>query len=238
MAYSSARILEALGTFAPVAWVRISANKNDFEGRLQIPYASWRFATPREGLAEVFRELVSRDPRRIAWTFDDSRRNWLLTPTRLLSDEGRANDSDYLDTAVRISRTDQRFCAEAAADMADIFESIHSRGKDSHERVLHMLHVLALDAQRQIDYARQMRATIGSLALRFHDALRSAPAASMTDESRNRLAAALSPVEEQLRRMTETGAPLWKESGVRTAPEWAALRERARKALIELGCEP
>ncbi|MFI0741550.1 hypothetical protein ACH4PU_26255 [Streptomyces sp. NPDC021100] len=150
-------------------------------------------------------------------------------------DAGGPDSSDFFDAAVHISRTDQQFCMEAAADMSDIFEIIDNHGKNCHERILHILHVLALDTQEQIDYSRQVRVKIDSLALLFHDALRSALATSMTDESQSRLAAVLPPVEDQLRRMMETEASLWTESGVRTAPEWAVLRARARETLIKLG---
>ncbi|GHF30455.1 hypothetical protein GCM10010359_35700 [Streptomyces morookaense] len=126
----SASILKALRSFGPIEWFKISVGRHPLEGYFQAPFVVWRFHQPPQGLRQVFEAAVSGTNISVKWTLDISRKNWLLTPSRLLVGTAETGSPGFSDVAASVALSDQPFCIAANADLEDIVSVLEEKAPD------------------------------------------------------------------------------------------------------------
>lgn len=84
----------------------------------------WRYASPRERVAQLIEETVRALPTQVEWTLDRTRRNWLLLPTRLLNEAQGLHNPAFAEVVHSVNVQDQEFCFRALSDFELIIESL------------------------------------------------------------------------------------------------------------------
>ncbi|MFI8824325.1 hypothetical protein [Streptomyces sp. NPDC053431] len=95
-------------------------------------FLAWRFAYPREEFKAVFEEVVRSAPQKTTWEFRPGKKNWLIVPVRLIEESGPGT-RDFNEAIASISRNDQAFCADTAADLEAILISLAEASNHSSE---------------------------------------------------------------------------------------------------------
>ncbi|MGC5542688.1 hypothetical protein OH733_27360 [Streptomyces griseus] len=113
---------QALSHFGRVVWFRSPVERNPNDGKLQVAFVGWRFAEPREDIREILDSIVQETTTKVEWEFR-SAKNWMIVPRRLILEAGPAA-SKFNEAMVAISQSDQRFCAESAADLEKILHRL------------------------------------------------------------------------------------------------------------------
>ncbi|MEV5531428.1 hypothetical protein [Streptomyces prunicolor] len=85
-------------------------------GYFQVPYMGWRYTSPREGIAQLVEDSVSKLPTQVEWSLDTTRRNWILLPTRILREAQGLADPAFSEVVDHINVHDQEFCLKALSD--------------------------------------------------------------------------------------------------------------------------
>ncbi|MEU0664689.1 hypothetical protein ABZ508_01150 [Streptomyces lavendulocolor] len=73
----------------------------------------------------IIERATRTTPTQVEWRIDTSRRNWLLTPSRLLGSSENPAASPGFDERVRVATQDQDFCIRALADLNAILRTLH-----------------------------------------------------------------------------------------------------------------
>lgn len=85
------------------------------------PLVVWRFAEPRPlEFAEMLHTILNADHREIDWVFDTTRRNWVLTPARVLVDKERPAFATEARAVDLLKREDPAFCRRSVSDFDQI----------------------------------------------------------------------------------------------------------------------
>jgi hypothetical protein len=116
--------MRALSRFGELAWFSLTAETHPVYGYSQVPYMGWRYASPREGVAQLVEEAIKELPTQVEWTLDRSRRNWLLLPSRILSEAQGLENPAFADAVHSINIHDQEFCFRALADIELIIQCL------------------------------------------------------------------------------------------------------------------
>ncbi|WP_158813307.1 hypothetical protein [Streptomyces rimosus] len=119
-------ILQGISTLGLLEWSKVSGGRNP-QGRLQVPYAAWRYHDRTEEKRDIIVAICSSSPKNVDWTFDTSRKNWLICPTRLIAEQ-QDSGMRFSEAAATIEASDQSFCMAAHADMANIVQDISDAG--------------------------------------------------------------------------------------------------------------
>ncbi|WP_150236930.1 hypothetical protein [Streptomyces albofaciens] len=123
---TSKEILQGVSTLGLLEWSKVSGGR-DSRGNLQVPYAAWRYHERTEKKREIIAAICTSPPKNIEWTFDTSRKNWLICPTRLITEQ-QVSGRRFSETAAAIEASDQSFCMAAHADMVSIVQNISDAG--------------------------------------------------------------------------------------------------------------
>ena len=115
------RARNALERFAPVFWMKSTAETNNITGLVQLPSLGWRFSEPHAELQEMFNSLVRDVPRNTDWSFTE-KKNSLILPSRLMPEAGPDGESGDLEGA--ITQNDQAFCIAASEDIELIIDAM------------------------------------------------------------------------------------------------------------------
>ncbi|MET9025576.1 hypothetical protein ABZW96_08110 [Nocardia sp. NPDC004168] len=109
-----------LKRYGDLEWYRHAGGIGD-GGTPSPPLVVWRFPEPQPArVAELLHEATLADNREIDWLFDTTRRNWVLTPSRLIVEKelhGLATEAQAGDLLVR---TDPEFCHRSVRDFERI----------------------------------------------------------------------------------------------------------------------
>ncbi|MFJ8668033.1 hypothetical protein [Streptomyces sp. NPDC093600] len=124
----SKRARQVLERFGQIVWFRSPTERHPFQGNLQVAFLGWRFAHPHDELKAVFEAAARSAPQKTEWTFR-SGKNWMILPVRLIEESGPGTQ-DFNEAMVSISKNDQGFCADTAADLESILGAL-ARAADS-----------------------------------------------------------------------------------------------------------
>ncbi|GAA2450526.1 hypothetical protein [Streptomyces lavendulocolor] len=116
---------DPLSRLGRLQWIRVSGERHPLYGHQQVPYLGWRFEDPRPEKLRIIERATRTTPTQVEWRIDTSRRNWLLTPSRLLGSSENPAASPGFDERVRVATQDQDFCIRALADLNAILRTLH-----------------------------------------------------------------------------------------------------------------
>ncbi|MPY50288.1 hypothetical protein [Streptomyces acidicola] len=116
--------MQVLSRFGELAWFSLPAETHPVYGYPQVPYMGWRYASPREGVAQLIEHSVSELQTQVEWTLDRTKRNWLLLPSRILSEAQGLDNPGFADVVHSINVHDQNFCFKALSDLELIIQSL------------------------------------------------------------------------------------------------------------------
>ncbi|MFF8193864.1 hypothetical protein ACF05L_24125 [Streptomyces bobili] len=116
MSTRSEQAINALKRFGELEWFKLPLEINPRYGYPQVPYMGWRFTAPEERVAELIEEVIKAPTTQVDWTFDRSRRNWVIVPTRILREAGGLADPAFSDVVHAVNTNDEDFCFQALAD--------------------------------------------------------------------------------------------------------------------------
>jgi hypothetical protein len=120
----SEQAIQALLRFGDLAWFSLPAETHPVHGYRQVPYMGFRYKSPREKVARLIEE-VTRDWRtEVAWTLDRTRRNWVLVPSRILSEAQGLDNPAFADVVHSVNVQDPQFCAKALSDLELIIQRL------------------------------------------------------------------------------------------------------------------
>ncbi|MGN9756186.1 hypothetical protein [Streptomyces sp. SD31] len=117
MSTRSSQAKRALSRFGELAWFSLPVETNPYYGYPQVPYLGWRYKSPQENVAELVEEAVREVRTQVDWTLDRTRRNWILLPSRILSEAHGLEDPEFSNVVHSINTQDQEFCFKALADL-------------------------------------------------------------------------------------------------------------------------
>ncbi|MGW5280015.1 hypothetical protein ACWERI_11205 [Streptomyces collinus] len=112
--------MQALRRFGELAWFKIPEEYNHVYGYHQVPYLGWRYAFPRNEIAQYIEDAVKGVPTRVEWELDRSRRNWILLPRRILREAQGVQGPAFAEVVHSVTIHDQEFCREAISDLEQI----------------------------------------------------------------------------------------------------------------------
>jgi len=124
MSRRSVQAMRALSRFGELAWFSLPAETHPLYGHPQVPYMGWRYTSPREGVAQLIEDAVKNLPTQVEWTLDRTRRNWVLLPSRLITEGHGLDDPAFTDGVHSINIEDQDFCLRAASDLSLIIQRL------------------------------------------------------------------------------------------------------------------
>lgn len=130
MSTRSTQSRQALSRFGELAWFSLTLDSHPVYGYLQVPYMGWRYANPREEVAQLIEDVVKTSPTQVEWTLDRTRRNWLLLPTRILHDAQGLENPAFADAVHSVSVEDQEFCSRALSDFELIIQRLQQAQED------------------------------------------------------------------------------------------------------------
>jgi hypothetical protein len=108
--------INALKRFGELEWFKLPLEINPRYGYAQVPYMGWRFTAPAEWVAELIEGAMKAPPTQVDWTFDRSRKNWVIVPTRILREAGGLADPAFSNVVHAVNTNDKDFCSRALAD--------------------------------------------------------------------------------------------------------------------------
>jgi hypothetical protein len=124
MSTRSMQARQVLSRFGELAWFSLTLESHPVHGYVQVTYMGWRYASPREGIAQLLEGVVQSLPTQVEWALDTSRKNWLLLPARVLHEAQGLENPDFADAVDSINVEDQDFCLKALSDFELIIHSL------------------------------------------------------------------------------------------------------------------
>ncbi|MFD3705236.1 hypothetical protein ACFWUP_19020 [Nocardia sp. NPDC058658] len=121
---NSEDFISRLKQFGDLEWYR-HAGGIGVDGTPIPPVIVWRFPAPQPTqLAELIRISVISNEREIDWLFDTTRRNWVLTPSRVISEKELHNLATEAQAVDLLSKTDPEFCEKSVRDFDRIIAAL------------------------------------------------------------------------------------------------------------------
>lgn len=114
--------MRTLARAGELAWFKSSAGTHPLYGYEQLPYLGMRYTDPKGGPATLIERAVNETPTRVEWTFQRTRANWLLAPSRLFDEMDEPGD--FQKVAHAITTNDQDFCTAALSDLDDMISRL------------------------------------------------------------------------------------------------------------------
>lgn len=109
--------MQALSRFGELAWFSLPVEINPYYGYPQVPRLGWRYKSPQVNVGQFIEEVVKEVHTQVDWTLDRTRRNWVLLPSRILSEAHGLEDPAFSNVVHSINTCDQEFCLKALADL-------------------------------------------------------------------------------------------------------------------------
>ncbi|MGW2098579.1 hypothetical protein ACWCPX_12885 [Streptomyces olivaceoviridis] len=116
--------MQALSRFGELTWFKLPTEYNNVYGYYQVPYLGWRYACPRDDIAQYIEDAVSEVPTQVEWGLDRTRRNWVLLPSRIWREAHGLEDPAFSDVVHSINTQDQEFCLMALSDLELIVQHL------------------------------------------------------------------------------------------------------------------
>ncbi|MEW2255055.1 hypothetical protein [Streptomyces sp. NPDC047869] len=114
--------IKALSRFGELAWFKLPAEYNDEYGYHQVAYMGWCYKAPQEGVDQFIEDAVKGIPTQLEWVLDQTRRNRILLPNRVLFEAGGLENPAFADVVHRMNTQDQEFCIKSISDVALIIQ--------------------------------------------------------------------------------------------------------------------
>ncbi|CAM5499074.1 hypothetical protein SALBM311S_03422 [Streptomyces alboniger] len=124
MSTRSMKSKQSLTRFGELVWFGLTLESNLVHGYLQVPSMEWRYASPREEVAQLIENVVKMSPTQVEWTLDRTRRNWVLLPTRIWQETQGLNNPAFADAVHSVNVEDQQFCSRALSDFELIIQRL------------------------------------------------------------------------------------------------------------------
>ncbi|MFC7303185.1 hypothetical protein ACFQVC_03005 [Streptomyces monticola] len=125
----SNRIRQILGEFGELGWYKSTPSEHPMYGYPQVPYISWRYKDPDEGLGVMIQRVFDEVPTDVSWSFDASSRNWLLAPSRLLDEASKLGRRGFSEALVQIMEADPEFCISANSDLDRMLNALEDKAQ-------------------------------------------------------------------------------------------------------------
>lgn len=125
MTDESSSFIEQLRHVGEVEWFRYSAS-SDKDGNPVPPIIVWRFTEPRPTMfIDQLRRMTESTERKIDWTIDTSRRNWVLMPSRIVEVKARQHLATDAQAIHHLTQEDSEFCRNALTDLTRIVNELN-----------------------------------------------------------------------------------------------------------------
>ncbi|MFM9369797.1 hypothetical protein [Streptomyces sp. Da 82-17] len=123
------RVRRNLGEFGELGWYKFALPEHTTYGYPQVPYVSWRYQKPVDGLEALLRGIFDDVQTDVSWDFDTSGRNWLLAPSRLMEEASKLGRRGFPEALDRIMEADPDFCVTANADLDRMLDAVGAKAR-------------------------------------------------------------------------------------------------------------